>query len=394
MTQDATNSALGFYYQGCYALVAILDTTDDAAGVAVETYDDVVLDAHSLKTLSQLKHKFSPLSIKSDDFWKAIANWCPHISDPGIRFHFVLTSRLPENSILRKLTDPNGYTAFREALSGEATRVCAAQSPANAETPHKRRLPGCQMFLALSPDQQMELIRRLDVHDASFDVTGYGTEIARRLSTIPLKIRTPVAERLIEWWDRQVALALSSLRSRILRKSEVLDMISETNKLHFSDRLPDDYAAKQPPEKLDETPMLVRQIKLIDGLPFWISHAKQERWRARGQRDSWLSEKLSVAERLISFDNQLITEWRLRFEPIAAPVPEDAQAEKSRGQELFKWALNDAWREVPPIQPEWKTPYLVRGTYQELANRRVVGWHPRFGDLLGETGGEDADDDK
>jgi hypothetical protein len=394
VTQDATSSALGFYYQGCYALVAILDSTDDTSGVAVETYDDVFLEAHSLKTLSQLKHKASPLSIKSDDFWKAIANWCAHIPDPSVRFRFVLTSRLPANSLLRQLIKPDAHQSICDALREEASRVCAVASATNDGPSFKRRLPGCQTFMALTSDMQMELIGRLDVHDASFDVTEYGPEVARCLGTIPLKIRTQVADRLIEWWDRQVSLALGGLRSCVLRKSEVLDMISEINKVYFSDRLPDDYADKPPPDALDETPVLVQQIKLIDGHQFWISRAKQERWRARGQRDSWLSEQLSVADRLIKFDNQLITEWRLRFEPIAAPISDDSQSEKRRGQDLFRWALNDAWREVPPIQPEWKTPYLVRGTYQELANRRLVGWHPRFDDLLGNGETEDSGDDR
>jgi hypothetical protein len=62
--------------------------------------------------------------------------------------------------------------------------------------------------------------------------------------------------------------------------------------------------------------------------------------------------------------------------------------QRSEGQALFQWAFQDAWREVPPIQPEWQTPYLVRGSYQELANKRTVGWHPRYRELLD---GEDDD---
>ena len=110
MNQDATSTALAFYYQGCYALVALLPSADDEAGVAVETNDDVVLDANSLKTLSQLKTKSAPLSIRSDDFWKAVGNWMGHRADSSIRFRFVLTSRLPLDSALRRLSDATAHS--------------------------------------------------------------------------------------------------------------------------------------------------------------------------------------------------------------------------------------------------------------------------------------------
>lgn len=382
MTQDATNTALAFYYQGCYALLAVLHSADDEAGVAVETHDDVVLDANSLKTLSQLKHKAAPLSIKSDDFWKAIANWMGHRADPSLRFRFVLTSRLSQNSILRRLSEPTDYPAVCGTLQQEAARVIDSAANDTDASSFKRRLDGCRAFLALTDAQRLDFVQRLDVQDESFAVSQYDATVAKQLTLTPRSIRLKVAGRLIEWWDRQMALALSGKRSRVLRRAEVIEMIASTTQLLFSDRLPDDFANKQPPDSLDETPVLVRQIKLIDGNQFWITEAKQERWRARGQRDSWLSEQLGIVERLDGFDKGLIREWRLRFEPIAPGPAMDQPVEKRKGQELFDWAFTHAWREVPPIHPEWKTPYLVRGTYQELANRRIVGWHPRYATLL------------
>jgi hypothetical protein len=55
---------------------------------------------------------------------------------------------------------------------------------------------------------------------------------------------------------------------------------------------------------------------------------------------------------------------------------------------IFRWAFHYARREVAPIHPEWKTLYLVRGIYQELANARIVGWHPRYVALLEEEPGD------
>jgi hypothetical protein len=266
VAQDGTSSALGLYYQGCYALVALLRERDDGAGVAVETYDDVVLDSSSLKTLSQLKHKAAPLSIKSDDFWKAVGNWIGHLGEEGLRFRFVLTSPLPAGSVLRHLPDNSSHAALCAALFEEAARVNVAADEAQAEA-YKRRLAGCRAFLSLSETQRLDLIQRLDVEDDSFSVTEYEPKVAEQLTQTVHGIRTSVAERLIEWWDRQVAIALTGKRSRVLRREEVIETITRITQLFFNDRLPDDFADKEPPQALDDTPVLVRQIKLIEGTP-------------------------------------------------------------------------------------------------------------------------------
>ena len=382
MTKDATDVALAFYYQGCYALVELLRATDDDAGIAVETYDDVVLEAGSLKTLSQLKHKKTSLSIKSDDFWKAVGNWVEYLGDPSLRFRFVLTSPLAEGSILLNLGDTTLHDSICLSLNEEANRIVNIVDSEKKKQRFKHRISACRAFLVLASDQQKDLIARLDIQDGSFNVSEYDEVVAAELVLIPASYRMKVVERVIEWWDRQVALSLSDKRLRVLRKGEVLENIAQANILYHSDMLPDDYANRIPPEELDKTPVLVRQIELVEGGEYFIERAKQERWKARGQRDSWLSEQCSVAERLVNFDKGLLAEWQDHFIPFSKQEKLDEDAEKVRGQELFKWAFHDAWQEVPPIQPEWRTPYLVRGTYQELANQRAVGWHPRFLELL------------
>jgi hypothetical protein len=300
----------------------------------------------------------------------------------------VVTSRIPDGSILRELKNDERHVSICEALCSEAKRVVELAEQEGDEAPFRRRAAGCRAFLGLTDAGRLELVRRLDIEDSSFEVGAYEPEVAALLTQTPVAIREKVAARLVEWWDRQVAMALMRKRQPLLRRGEVLETLAQTTQAYYSDRLPDDFADRQPPETLDETPVLVRQIRLIGGERFWINEAKQERWRARSQRNSWLDEQFAVVDRLDRFDKGLVREWLLRFEPRVGESPPASEAEeRSKGQALFRWAFQDAWREVPPIQPEWKTPYLVRGSYQELANKRTVGWHPRYRELL--DGGDD-----
>jgi hypothetical protein len=66
-TNDGTDSALGFSFQGFYALLVLLDAADDDQ-ISVETADDVVADGTNPR-LIQLKHSIgnpSALNEKND----------------------------------------------------------------------------------------------------------------------------------------------------------------------------------------------------------------------------------------------------------------------------------------------------------------------------------------
>src|SRR4051812_45186482 len=77
LTHSATHSAIGYYHQGLYALVVLLDA-GDGARVSVETADDVTLE-DGITSLHQLKHSLDPSSsftIRTDGLWKTVKVWC------------------------------------------------------------------------------------------------------------------------------------------------------------------------------------------------------------------------------------------------------------------------------------------------------------------------------
>jgi hypothetical protein len=384
----ATSIALAFYYQGCFALVTILAEKDDLARIAVETEDDVVLEAATLKRLVQLKHKVRPLSLRSDDLWRAMANWLNHLADQNTIFQFVTTAGLVEDAALRALVadaDRDVSLAHvREAFAEESRRVLAEiEVGKGSHNRFAKRFAGCERFLALSPKEQVAFLSRVQVAPNTFGAHETEGKVIDLLSTIPSRIRKQVANRLIEWWDRQVALAFMGKRERFLTKFEVLDQLALIVSDHFDDSLPDDYAGTEPPNLLDDTPILVKQIKLAELENFWILRAKQARWRARAQRQRWMSEGFASFDRLRKFDNMLVEEWEYRFQVHANLCNGEQSREPAAGAAVFKWSFLDAPREVPAIHRDWTSPYLVRGTYQDLSNDMKVGWHPRYEELVG-----------
>nr|VFK66651.1 MAG: hypothetical protein BECKUNK1418G_GA0071005_11026 [Candidatus Kentron sp. UNK]VFK72140.1 MAG: hypothetical protein BECKUNK1418H_GA0071006_10986 [Candidatus Kentron sp. UNK] len=326
---SAVSSAVGYYYQGCYALVSLLDCDADNAIVSVERRDDLELAEDSIITLKQLKHKpgtISPVSLKSDDIWNTIGNWCQFVDEPDVYFHFVTTGIIKEGDPLEQLIvsgtdkhlsdDSVKFTA--DAMTSEAERVRSGREEAEKvgkakkDLPYKKRWPGCHAYLDLNKPARLDLVRRIRVMPKQFLSADIQNEVEKRLqTTVQRTIRGQVAERLIEWWDREVAKSLLGQReAREIEKHELQAKCSELIAGFHEDRLPDDFSGITPPATIETPSNMARQIQWVEGGEHWIRRAKEARWRARGQRNRWLEESPTSVSKLGKFDRTLEEEWR------------------------------------------------------------------------------------
>ncbi len=394
---SALLSVIGFYYQGCYALIILLDCDDDRASVSVEARDDVELDADSIISLKQLKHKpGSRVNLKSDDIWTTIAIWCQHINEDHIYFHFVTTGAIDSDDVLAKLACPfdrlplpditieEVTTAFRsEAKRIQDTR--ARNEKQKKKPGYDKRWPGCAAFLELEEHDQTKLIKRTRITPKEFQATDVQRQVELRLKHIPPRIRGQVAERLIEWWDRRLALGLLRQRERKMENSELQEKIARLIADFEEDRLIDDFQDIPLPDVIPAPSNMVRQIQWVNGGAKWINRAKGARWQARTQRDRWLKDGPKAIEKLRRFDKNLEDEWRFRFEDCQDECSTGLTDAAKAGQRVLKWSFYEAPKDVPPIQKEWTNPYLVRGAYQDMANEFRIGWHPAYEHLRRET---------
>lgn len=384
----AVDSALGYYFQGAYALVRILSVDSEDAGISIETNDDVVLEGAN-PTLHQLKHSLSPgiLSEQNGGFWKTLRIWSEFLQEPNINFQFVTTALIKDGSALLELTkeDPD-HAVVLSALDTEAERVKKSreQSIAQKEKPgFGDRWPGCEAYLGLSFEDKQRLLRRIKITPNSFSADDIPAEVGKRLNTVPHTIRGKVTERLIEWWDRQVALSLLKKRERVIKRSELLYQLQDIS-TSFADTLafPDDYSHQLPPSGTAPSRNIRRQIELIKGSKRLIDRATVEHWKARTQRSRWIDDGLPVVDSLSRFDQKLVDEWKDRHEELKEKVASKEQEPCEGGRALLDWSHKNAPLELPPIRHDWNQPHLVRGSYQLLAESLVVGWHPDFEFLM------------
>ena len=202
----------------------------------------------------------------------------------------------------------------------------------------------------------------------------------RRLLLHPPTLRPKIARDLLEWWDFRITRSLIGTAQREIGKEELLDKVFEITSSFADDNLSDNFGSLEPPSLDAEIGSnMERQITLVAGGPARVRRAALARWRARQQRARWLADRVGLRDLLDAFDQDLQDAWHDRHAPMCDDCATATAALKQRrGRGLLDWSHNSAHLEIPRLRPKWDRPFVVQGTYQDLAERLVLGWHPDF----------------
>lgn len=392
----AEAAALGFYYQSLFALLTLVSQTADNAAVAVERLDDVEVSADGNRLLYQLKHSISetppPVSLASRALWKTIKVWVdtlPVLTLSETTLHLVAVGHIPDDSPLKALLRVNSErTELLKALQIEAKRVINARAVAvkeNKNIPFPDRADGCEAFLALSETEQHNLVRRIVIQPGSPTISEIEEKIAAHLTLLPVGQRKLVAQRLVEWWDRQIIYSLCGKRKRALERIELQHQISSIIGDIEDERLVPDFTLAMPPNDYQPDGMLTRQIELVDGQLSDIKRAVREEWRAREQRSKWVNANPGMASIINDYDLVLQEHWSDRHSQMVEECSDLEDKKKCEaGLKLLRWAHESASQLIPHISEGWSGTYYVPGSYQVLAIDLKVGWHPSYSSLLKE----------
>jgi hypothetical protein len=395
---SAEAAALGFYYQAFFALLTLMGQSTDNAAVGIERLDDVELKADGHTLLYQLKHSIASepptISLKSRSLWRTLKVWIDILSMVTLSettLHLVAVGGIASDSPLNVLRDPDADRAeLVSAMLKEAQRVIdlrAAAEKSKNPLPFADRADGCRAFLTLPPTERLNLMRRVKIQLHSPSVGAIEDLIAGHLKILPAEQRPIVAQRLIEWWDRQMVYSICNKRQRVISRSELQHQISAIVGDLEQGKLQAEFETVSPPDDYQPDGVLARQIKLVDGTQSDHSRAIREEWKAREQRSKWLNSNPAMAPIINDYDSILEEHWSDRHSQMAEGCAELEEKEKcASGLKILRWTHEEAPQVVRPIAESWNAAYYVRGTYQVLAIDLQVGWHPDYKKLLAENG--------
>lgn len=384
---SAQASMLGYRFQPLYALLVLWkEADDDSNEISIETEDDVVLKG-SFTKLYQLKHSTgtaNKLTIKNDGLWKTIRIWAPYADSDNHKMFFVTGDTIDFSNPLYKLV--NGDLNRRNIVSlmtKEAQLVIDARTKAIAmnakKLPYENKIHGCNAFMQLNAKQKLALIDKITIRTDNFNILQIENQVIEHLGQMVVnKLRPLIAKRLLQWWDNRI------LNSSKITKSELLLQLQSLIAQIQDNNLPDDFTRLSPSSIDNELGgNMEKQIDLVDGGFSRKKRAALARWRARNQREKWISDDILNALELYEYDQQLIDTWADRHEPMKDDLENEAEDIcKKNGLELLDWTHNDAHLYINPIRSEWKHHYLIQGSYQQLSEELKVGWHPKFFEML------------
>lgn len=372
----AAGPYLGFGLQTIRLCVRLLTEPTDAT-VYVEHDDDVsVRYADGSKLLEQTKSAISqnPVADWSRDLWKSFHNWledhAPLSPSHGKRF--------------RLYVSPGHSGAFVSAFSAAKTSKDVAaliESVSGEVTPAKRKTVAYKFtktfldatlndqveiacnFELICEDDPLESIRKLFRPSASTEVVekvvAYALGEAKQRTDALIRVSQPAGLNAGEF---------QSIVRNFVQRINIPALFS------FDPQPP---TTTEINEKFSCRPTFVQQLELINASKDQQLNAVSDYLRAASDKTNWAVEGILLPNSLDHWTSDL----RARYQAVADSVLTlhgQLDAPK-KGMAIYaecrKLNMNLQGKTVPD--------HFTHGCFNDLADKRTIGWHPDYDELLG-----------
>jgi hypothetical protein len=375
---DAAASALGYAYQWRSGLLLLLRGMRENLGcrLTIERIDDLSLEADTAQLFQTKRHQpgAGSLSDASEDVWKTLRVWSTRIADGTLdplttSFALVTTTEAPDESaaFLLRAMSRNPEAAEKRLIATASSSTSTANRAAY------------DSFLALDPSKRAAMLANTYVLDGHEDIEEIGKSIEQEvLFAAEAQHLASFRERLEGWWfDRVIVHLLDDDRSPI--EAEELNVkIGDLREQYHRDSLPIDFILAEPDtvDAKSDARLFVSQLRLIAVNNSRIESAIRDYYRAFEQRSRWIREDLLHIGELDAYERRLIEEWQRYRAVLEDELGLETEAEKVEfGRRFYRWIELEA---KFPIRPRCEEPYVMRGSFQILADGSRVGWHPEF----------------
>ena len=407
---SAAASLLGYIYQCRLALLESLKRlkSDPDIAVAIETLDDVVFEKNGSPTeIIQVKHHISrkaSLSNASTDLWKSIRIWCDlfreGLSNENSILCLMTTEESAEDSAAHHLRIEGRDIYKAETLLSQTSQTSVNES--NKE--------GYKKFNSLKLEQRRALLERVYILDKSPLSKNLQIHLKEEIwGHCERRHGDQFLNYLEGWWIQRVVTGIdgTELTDPVTQRNapqnfqrkehniqkitgqEIEAQLNSLREQFKSDSLPvhPEIQSADP----DVTPFMshvfAKQLRLISLSENQVQRAAKNFYKAAEQRSRWVRESLLIDNDLEKYDDLLIEEWEIRFDQAKDSLPSSTSDDQiALGKEVFRWVEADAHL---PIRPTCHERFITRGSYQILADRMRVGWHPEFRARLAAKSTED-----
>lgn len=381
---DATSSALGYIYQVRYGLLSAIkkltqvDDPDDFFA-SIERLDDIAFeqgdDPHELL---QTKFHGTPgnLTDRSPDLWKTIRVWCESIKSKQVQlgkvfFTLITTQKLNTGSIAVALCEVGEDRDIDFALTEMRKIAIAGGSNTNNDA--------YLSFMSLKEWEQKQLLESVFVLGESKDILGIRGLIKNQLRISVEKTHVEAfLMRLEGAWFTRVIEILSFNNENSICLGELQAIMDDLRNEFRPTNLPADFTDVTH-DNIDigsDTRLFIEQLRLINASESALRLASLNYYRAYEQKSRWSKDGLLRPSELKKYERRLQEEWDTfqSLESFNYNLDDELQKKAFGGKVYRRCQIEGAL----PIRPDFKEAYVARGSYHELADDKVIGWHPEY----------------
>lgn len=400
---SAGEQGLGYIFQPRFALYQALELPEDTA-ILIEKEDDLdFLESSGKKTLASLKHKAvgERLTDLSVDFWKSVNIWLTRYQANGrvesdYQFFLFTTSSVAPDSFLRFFLYGVNTTEAQPSL-WQLTENTLATSKAKSFTKIK------ELLSKLTALEKEDFVSRITIIDSTPRIGDLPSLIkGQKMRAIRAEHRDAVFERLEGWWNDLIIQMLCEPQSEPAYARDVSEKLFNFSEEYKDDNLPITFEDAIPTSPIDvsiDNRLFVSQLRELKLSPSRIRNAILDYYRAFEQRSAWARQRLVGSEEIMKYERRLTNEWErtkdvlFDDDALGASIEDCSDPELiAVAKKLYTWAETEAQKlDHLKIRARVTEPYVLRGSFQILANKRpypTVYWHPQLLDRLSKAAGE------
>lgn len=376
---SAPGQYLGFALQPVRMFFYLLSGPPGAI-VSLEHLDDVAIhfsDGNVLVEQAKSALSHNPLSDWSTDLWKTIANWIKAVRSGDLDV---------QRTVFRMYVTPTNKGNFSDILhiSSSAEEVKALKENIEKKLAAKTKTPKClehlKVFLDASDAERYELVRRIEI--VSIDHDPLDALRSLMAPTIPSHLIDVICEAGIgmakERADRLIRRRLPACVGLDEFRKEFHAFIQKNNMSGYLGSVTPSPDSSAVDVTFMGRPDFVRQLEFIEASDEQQITAVSDYLRTSATKALWAESGMVFAGSFTDWEADLIR----RHSSIKSEV-NDLLSEKTeviRGRTVY----NRCSTIQPPLDGKVVPGFFTHGSLNVLADDQILGWHPRYLDLLEE----------
>lgn len=383
-TKPAKHSApgqyLGFALQPVRVFYHLL-TSPKGAKVSLEFKDDVAVhysDGKLLLEQTKSALRQNPVSDWAGDLWKAFENWRAMIVgkevDAGSTSYRLYVTPQKKGDFVQALSAAGDVAAAEFALKVIRTKLAKLKT-----------VPGCtehlQPFLDAPVEQQMAIVTRFELE----------SEWADPLDAIRAVLLPVISENQIDVLIKSGIGQAKQALDRLIQRGErpIMDADGFRRDFHAfvrQNNMPGLLTSfgGAPSEDLvagiaSTKPTFIRQLELVEATDEDRLRAISDYLRASADKADWADRGVIFAGSLDTWDDDLV-----RHHGMVRGDVSDLHSDRSapvQGRLVYRQCA----QHQAPLEGRVVPGHFVHGSFNDLADRRRLGWHAKYDSLLGDT---------